>query len=170
MKVGPIVLGMILLWSGCTVTQAAAEEAVGEGAEKAGPSVEDLLTRDPDAADYSNTKRCLNRRRIRQTQVLDEKHVSIQVGRDEYYLIQFRHRCPGLRRGGAVMFESRSNSLCAHDSLRAMDDWGTQIRPGSPCPIPGFQSITKEELLYLKDALKAERRKKREATSGQSDA
>lgn len=169
MKVGTVVVGVILLWSGCALTQAASETTVTEGTEGRGPSVEELLTRDPDAADYSNTKRCLNRRRIRQTQVLDEKHVSVQVGRDEYYLIQFRHRCPGLRRGGAVMFETRSNLLCAHDSLRAMDDWGTQIRPGSRCPIPGFQSITKEELLYLKDALKAERRKKREAPSEQSD-
>lgn len=169
MKPWPLVTGMLVFWLTCAVTHAETE-VVEEGAAKnSGPSVEELLTRDPEAENYGDTKRCLNRRRIRQTQVLDEKHVSLQIGRDEYYLIQFRRRCPGLRRGGAVMFESRSSSLCALDSLRAMEDWGTQMRPGSPCSIPGFQSITKEELLYLKDALKAERRKKREPRDERRD-
>lgn len=124
-------------------------------------SVDEILKRDPETGDYVNEERCLRSHRIRKMDVLDEKHVAVQVSRDEYYLIQFKSRCLGLRPGKPIMQETRSNSLCAHDSIRSMDQWGFgRMRPGPPCSIPGFQSITKEQLLHLKDALKANKRKK----------
>ena len=144
------------------------KEAVGEQATQAETgepalTVEELLNRDPSAEDYVDTERCLSTHRIRRMDVLDEKHVAVQVSRDQYYLIQFKNRCHGLRAGKPIMQEARGASLCQHDSIRAMDQWGFgRMRPGPPCTIPGFQSISKEQLMHLKDALKAEKRKKKQ--------
>ena len=135
-----------------------------EDTKSAANAVEEILNRDPEVSDYVDKERCINRHRIRQMQVLDEKHVFIQVSRDNYYLVQFQHRCPGLRRGQPIMYETRSATLCVHDSLRTMERWGFgRMRPGVRCRIPGFESITKEQLVHLKDALKAEKRKRKKA-------
>jgi hypothetical protein len=131
--------------------------------EKGKLSVDELLSREPKADDYVSTERCIRRRSIRRTEVLDDRHVSIEISRDQFYLVQFKHRCPGMRRGDPVMLEARSMTLCSHDVLRPMENWGGGLRPGARCSIPGFQSVTKEQLLILKDTLKAQKRKKKKA-------
>ena len=126
-------------------------------------SVEDILKRDPELSDYVDEERCVSKHRIRRFDVIDDRHIAVQVSRDDYYLIQFKNRCIGLAPGKTVMQEARNSRLCVHDSIRAMDQWGFgRMRPGPPCFIPGFQSITREQLLHIKDTLKAEKRKKRE--------
>lgn len=135
------------------------QENGGDGAL----SVEDILNRDPELSDYVDEARCVSKHRIRRFDVIDDRHIAVQVSRDDYYLIQFKNRCIGLAPGKTVMQEARNSRLCVHDSIRAMDQWGFgRMKPGPPCFIPGFQSITREQLLHIKDTLKAEKRKKRE--------
>jgi uncharacterized protein DUF6491 len=127
-------------------------------------TVEDILTRDPEAADYGDRVDCIATRRIRSIDVLDDKHVAIKMSRGEYYLVQFQYRCPGLRRNNPVVYEPRgSNRFCVHDAIRATYRGAIgELTPGMRCGVPGFQSITKEQLLVLKDTLRVERRKARE--------
>ncbi|MEM9620199.1 MAG: DUF6491 family protein [Pseudomonadota bacterium] len=142
----------------------AAEESVASEAEAAAAdddsalTVEEILQRDPQTSDYVDTPRCISTTRIRSVQVLDEKHVVFRLSRNEYYLVQFKHRCPSMRRGNTVIYETRSNRLCTLDNLRAATNFGN-LEPGPPCAIPGFQSVSKEGLAALKEALKAERKK-----------
>ena len=56
------------------------------------PSVREILDRDPSQADYVKEVSCLNVRRMRDTQVLDSRHVAFKLGRDEYYLVQFKNQ------------------------------------------------------------------------------
>ena len=128
-------------------------------------TVEEILQRDPELEDYREDPRCLPTNRIRKVDVIDEKHVSFQVSRDKYYLVQFKYRCAGLRRGRPVMYEPRGiNQLCALDGLRGLyESTMGSYTPAMRCSIPGFQSVTKEQLSLLKDALEAERRKKKQA-------
>lgn len=142
-----------LVYADAAVAKTATDQAI--------LTVDEILNRDPDLEDYVVSQRCIQRNNIRRTEVLDERHVAVQVSRDEYYIVQFKHRCPGMRRGNPVMLETRSTRLCKHDSLRPLEDWGGAMRPGVRCLIPEFQSVTKEQLLHLKDSLKAERRKKK---------
>ena len=142
------------------VAEVAAEDSTQETPAR---TVEDILSRDPELGDYVKEERCIRSNRIRRMDVIDERHVAIEMPHDEYFLVQFEHRCHGLRKGKPVMHDTRGSRLCAHDAIRAMDPWGFgRMRPGPPCTIPGFQSITKEQLLHIKDALKAEKRKKRQ--------
>ena len=143
----------------------AQQEPAPADADESPMSVEEILTRDPDSEDYGEAPRCISTRQIRQVDVLDEKHIAFQISRDEYYLVQFERRCAGLRRGDPIIFEPGAGGrLCVLDSIRSTYDTGLGgITPGMRCGIDGFQSVTKEQLVLLKDTLKAERRKKRDS-------
>ncbi len=152
---------------GCvSLVQAEEEQEAGEtqADESAAQTVEEILARDPDSEDYVDETRCIRANLIRTVDVIDEKHVSFRVGRNDYYLVQFEHRCPGLRRGKPVMYEPTAGRLCKLDGIRTLYETGLGgYRPGMRCAIPEFRSVTKEQLVLLKDALKAERRKKRQS-------
>lgn len=161
------------VWAGCLLAvslsappaSAADQDEAGAPTDgAAAPSVEDILTREPDAEDYAEEERCIQTRRIRRTEVLDEKHIVLHMGRDEYYMIQFDHRCPGLRPKQAVIFEnSMSNRLCSLDGIRGTYNNGLGgYSTGPRCSVPGFQPVTKEQVVLLKDTLKLEARKARE--------
>ena len=68
-----------------------------------GLSVEEILQRDPERSDYGEAPRCLSTNKIRSVDVIDGKHISFRVSRSEYYLVQFDHACPGLRRGRPII-------------------------------------------------------------------
>jgi hypothetical protein len=128
-----------------------------------GLSVEEILQRDPERSDYGEAPRCLSTSKIRSVDVIDGKHISFRMSRSEYYLVQFEHACPGLRRGRPIIYEPGSNSrLCVLDGIRGTYDFGGGgLRPGMRCSINGFESVTKEQLVLLKDALKVQKRKKK---------
>jgi len=151
------------LMTTASVALAAQDEEPSDATEPA-LSVEEILKRDPSSSDYGEAPRCLQTRLIRSTEVLDERHVVFEVRRDEFFLVQFEHRCPGLRRNQPIMTEPTAGRLCQLDGIRPLYDHGLGgYQPGMRCAIPGFVSVTKEQIVQLKDALKAERRKKRAA-------
>ena len=129
-------------------------------AEEKALSVEEILNRDPTQDDYVESPRCINTTRIRDMQVIDEQHIVLRVAREQYYLVRFDRRCPGLRRGRPVIYEPGIGSqLCVLDGIRATYDSGLGgISPGMRCSIPGFESVTKEQVALLKDTLQANRR------------
>ena len=164
---------LLLTAGGARAEASTADGAPGERADtqarakddrSTGLSAEELLQRTPEPEDYVDEVRCIDSRRVRNSEVLDDQHVALRMRRDEYYLIQFERRCPGLRRGKPIMMEPRASRLCVHDSIRGMYEVGSSVTPGARCSIPGFQLITKEQLSALKDTIEAERRKKREAS------
>lgn len=129
----------------------------------ADPSVKEILERDPLQADYVKEVNCLNARRMRNTQVLDSRHVAFQMGRDEYYLVQFKNRCLGLRANRPVQLNMRNSRLCKFDSLQGIDtDSMLGMREGMKCSIPGFTQVTKAQVEQLKITLKDERQRARE--------
>jgi len=124
-------------------------------------SLEEILTREPARSDYVDSPRCLRTGRIRQIEVIDAKHVVFKLSHKEYYLVRFKHRCPGLQRNKPVIYEPTSGSrLCNMDGIRSTYNDGLGgIRPGVRCSIPQFESVTKEQIVLLKDALIAAKRK-----------
>ena len=129
----------------------------------ADPSVKEILERDASQADYVNEVSCLSARRMRDTQVLDSRHVAFKMGRDEYYLVQFKKRCFGLRANRPVRLNMRNSRLCKFDSLQGIDpDSFAGMREGMKCSIPGFTQVTKAQVEQLKITLKDERQRARE--------
>lgn len=122
--------------------------------------VQEILSRDPQLEDYTDLERCISTGRIRSVEVIDDQHLSFRLSRNQYYLAKLPHRCPGLERGKPVMYEPTATRLCALDGIRAIYDHGLAgATPGMRCALDGFQSVTKEQLVMLKDTLKAERRR-----------
>ena len=136
--------------------------AEGE-ADSAGETldVEEIL-KEPAAADeYADSPRCIHTARIRDTQVLDGQHIVFHVRGDKYYLVRLDFACPRLRRGSGIMYESSGRRLCALNWVRAISGLGGSSDFGPPCRIPGFQEITREQVVLLKDQLKNTRRRER---------
>ena len=118
------------------------------------PEVEAILNEASDPEGYGALERCIQVRSIRDSEVLDDRHVVFQLSGQQYYLVQFKHTCHRLRRGSSIAYESRGSQLCRLDNIHAIDDLrygGT----GPPCSIPGFYEVTKEQVALLKETLKA---------------
>jgi hypothetical protein len=150
--------------SGAQPTTGAPVITDAEGADETGetefpPEIEKLLTESSDEVDYAVTERCINVRSIRDTDILDERHIVFEVAGGKLYLVQFKRRCYDLRPSATLFFEPRGNRLCQLDMIRASRSFG--IGPpdmGIPCSIPGFIEITPEQVALLREALKARRK------------
>ena len=126
------------------------------------PTVKEILERDASQSDYVKEQSCLNARQIRDTKVLDSRHVAFKMGRDEYYFVQFKNRCPGLRANRPVRLNMRNSRLCKYDSIQGIDLNGIAgMREGMKCSIPGFTRITKAQVEQLTITLKSERERAR---------
>ena len=132
------------------------------------PSVREILERDASQADYVKEVSCLNARRMRDTQVLDSRHVAFKMGKDEYYLVQFKNQCHGLRANRPVRLNMRNSRLCKYDSIQGFDpDSMMGLREGMHCSIPGFTQVTKAQVEQLKVSLKDQRQRARELAKEQ---
>ena len=132
------------------------------------PSVREILERDASQADYVKEVSCLNARRMRDTQVLDSRHVAFKMGKDEYYLVQFKNQCHGLRANRPVRLNMRNSRLCKYDSIQGFDPdsmMGSGL--GMRCSIPGFSQISKAQVEQLKVSLKDRRQRSRELAKEQ---
>jgi uncharacterized protein DUF6491 len=150
-------LFMMVTLAGCS---SAGVDRQQQTAEEKALSVEEILNRDATQDDYVKSPRCINTTRIRDMQVIDEQHIVLRVAREEYYLVRFDRRCPGLRRGRPVIYEPGTGTqLCVLDGIRATYDSGLGgISAGMRCSIPGFESVTKEQVALLKETLQPKRR------------
>ncbi|MGI9327163.1 MAG: DUF6491 family protein [Pseudomonadales bacterium] len=165
-------MSLVLAFAGLSVAAATAEEASPEQpgqeesraqesakSEKAPlPPLDELLERSGEDPEVY-TERCLSTSRIRSHEVLDAQHLVFKMSNKERYLVQFPHRCIGLRRGSGISYETHSSRLCKMDSIRPLENRGLGIEPGIPCYIDEFQKVTPEQIEFLKEALRAQRRR-----------
>ena len=120
------------------------------------PEVEAILNQASDSEGYGAMERCIPVRSIRSSQVLDERHIVFELPSRTYYLVQFQHKCPQLRRKSTIAYEPRGSQLCRLDYIHAIDNF----RPGPmgpPCSIPGFYEVTADQVALLRETLKSER-------------
>ena len=120
--------------------------------------VEEILGRDPTKNDYVVESECVHATRIERMEVIDKKHIIVEMKSDDYFLIQFKNNCPDLRKGKPVMYDRRSARLCRFDVIRGMRDSGLNgFEPGVSCFIPGFQSVSKEQVVLIRESMKKAR-------------
>ncbi|MEJ2087549.1 MAG: DUF6491 family protein [Gammaproteobacteria bacterium] len=122
------------------------------------PEIEKLLSETADAEGYGDPEVCIQNRNIRDTRILDDRHIVFEMPGKTYYLVQFKHRCPQLRRSSILIYETRASRLCRLDYIKA----GNSLYRGDvgpPCSIPGFIPITVEQVALLDETLKAARKR-----------
>ena len=127
--------------------------------------VSEILGRDPKKADYVVETDCIQARRIESMEVIDQKHIIVEMKAENYFLIQFKNNCQDLRKNMPVWYERRNARLCRFDIIKGVRDMGFYgYEPGMSCFIPGFQSVSKEQVVLIRDSIKkarAESRKNR---------
>ena len=119
------------------------------------PEIEKLLSETSDSEDYTSLERCISHRTIRNSEVLDDRHIVFEMPSKKFYLVQFKHRCLRLRPGSTLIYEPRGGQLCRLDQIQASNFGIRDIGP--PCSIPGFLEVAPEQVAMLKDALAARR-------------
>ena len=112
--------------------------------------------------DYSDDTRCVETRRMRHYQVLSQRFVAFEMRQsDEYYLIQFEQKCPGLQKNGSLTFLMQSQQagrLCVNDDIVPLDSHlGSQAVSHARCRIPSVEKITEVQLLQLERGLTSKR-------------
>ena len=160
-------LATIFLVSAAAASSAATDEnntADGSSNAEVTEQAEELITRDPTVDDYDGFKRCIDMKRIRTTKVLDERHLVVEMrSKGEYFVVQLPKRCPGLRKNRPVMTEPRGRQFCQFDTIRPMYSNGFGgLEPGMRCSISGFQAVTKEQVVQLRESLEIERKRARQ--------
>jgi uncharacterized protein YnzC (UPF0291/DUF896 family) len=133
-------------------------------------TVEEILNQDPRRQDYVEERNCISAQRIRDVKVLDEQHVVFNMRRGKHYLVQFKHRCFGLKPNRPISYEISSSQLCRFDAIRGVEDFAGRLQPGQRCRIPGFQSISEEQVVSLKANLKSEKQRLRAERKARREA
>lgn len=126
-----------------------------EPGQEFSPEIEALLNETTGDDGYGSLERCINVRSIRDTDVLDERHIVFELPSQKYYLVRFENDCHRLRRDVGIAYEPRGSQLCRLDFVRAIDNL-SMGDIGPPCSIPGFYEVSVEQVALLKEALKAE--------------
>lgn len=135
------------------------EEAESEEEIEFPPEIEKLLTEASESEEYGGSReKCIQSRSIRDTRILDNRHIVFEMAGDTYYLVQFKHRCPQLRRTSTLIYETRANRLCRLDFIKAANSFRIGD-VGPPCSIPGFIPITVEQITLLDETLKTARKR-----------
>ena len=102
-------------------------------------------------------QRCLPARRIRGVNVLDNRTLVFDLGRDENYLVRLKRQCFGLRKNTPISYEVHGSQFCKHDGFRALDTWSIgQFVPGPRCSIPSFIPVTDLEKGLVRARVKAD--------------
>ena len=133
-------------------------------------TLEEILNQDPQKEDYVEERNCISTHRIRNVKVLDEHHVVFNMRRNKRYLVQFKHRCFGLKPNQPVSYEVNSSQVCKFDSIQGLEDFAGRLQAGQRCRISGFQSISEEQVTVLKETLKNDRQRAREERKARREA
>lgn len=118
--------------------------------------VEDIFSESakPDVAG----QRCLPARRIRSVDVLDNKTLVFDMGRDKNYLVRLKRECFGLRRHTPISYELHGSQFCKYDGFRALETRGfNRLVSGPRCFIPAFIPVNDMERDLVKARVKADR-------------
>lgn len=88
------------------------------------------------------SKACLPLRRIKDTKVIDDGTLLIEVSGGEMYLNELRGRCIGLKSEERFVHQSSLSQMCRGDIIRVLDSFGNE-RGG--CGLGNFEKLSKIE-------------------------
>ena len=94
-----------------------------------------------------NSRRCLNARSIRRTEVIDDNNVVFEIQGRRLFLNQLPKSCTGLSENRRFSYETYTRSLCAFDKIRVLREAGDTFFEGRSCSLGRFRPVTVDELL-----------------------
>ena len=104
-----------------------------------------------EAEEDDGSRRCINTRTLRTTDVLDDTHIVFRMVGSKIYLNTLKTNCRGLSRERRFSYTSYSNSLCESDGIRILRDSGIGVHEGRRCRLGRFRLTTEEDIAYMFD-------------------
>lgn len=121
-----------------------ASMVVGAGAAVAGQEEEPIYD--------ENTRDCIDLRRVRRTEVIDDRNVLFYMAGSTVYHNILPRQCGGLARQDRFSYKTSIGRLCRIDYISVLyDDPVTGLREGNRCSLGVFHKITKEDAAAFKD-------------------
>lgn len=94
-------------------------------------------------------QKCITTRRIKSTEILDDRNILFHtIGKDVYHNILPR-RCNGLARSGAFSYRTTGGRLCDIDTIRVLETFSEM--PGRSCRLGVFHPISKEDVPAVRE-------------------
>ncbi|MEM0952883.1 MAG: hypothetical protein AAGI24_01980 [Pseudomonadota bacterium] len=84
---------------------------------------------------------CINRSAIKNTRIIGDRTIEFQMRGDKTYINILPHRCPGLRPGRTLVYETRQARLCSLDVIRILDPGIPGYRPTGSCGLGKFNEV-----------------------------
>lgn len=100
-----------------------------------------------------DSRRCINLRAIRHTEVVDDKNILFYLSRDRVYHNILPRACGGLKRENRFSYEVRSGNLCNTDRISVLYDDAFGMRDGPSCRLGLFHEMTREDAEALKERI-----------------
>lgn len=100
---------------------------------------------DQDVEDDS--KRCINSRSIRGTEVINDNYIVFEIQGRRLFLNALPKSCTGLSKNRRFSWEISTRSLCARDKIRVLREGGNTVFEGRSCSLGRFRPVTYEELM-----------------------
>lgn len=86
--------------------------------------------------------KCVQMSQLDHSDVIDNDTIDFHVGR-KVYRNRLPNSCPGLKSEDRILIENRTGSLCNHDVVFTLYDYGGQLTRGAACGLGEFQPIEK---------------------------
>jgi hypothetical protein len=107
------------------------------------------------SAEADNSIPCLTLSRVKNVDILDNKHLVFQTGVNDFYLNTLPYACNGLRLNDSFLYSTSINQICNVDVISVLNKTGPGYQTGASCGLGFFVAIDKDEIKMLRDELKA---------------
>jgi hypothetical protein len=101
-----------------------------------------------------NTERCIDLRRVRRTEIVDDRNILFYMNGDIVYHNILPRRCNGLAREDRFSYKTSIGRLCDLDTIAVLYNDVRGLREGNRCGLGLFHKITKEDAEAFKEAEK----------------
>ncbi len=106
---------------------------------------------DADEPPEEGGERCIDTRRISNTQIIDKQNILFHMRDRTIYHNELPRSCPGLRRGKTISYRTSISRLCGNDFITLLDSYGMGMSRGASCGLGKFRPISEEEAKALKE-------------------
>jgi hypothetical protein len=125
--------------------------ATGFGADRADDASE------APAAAATKPVHCIDLIRIRDSDIIDTRHMLFRMVNGDLYLNTLPHACPGLRKNDPYMLRTSLNRMCDLDIITVLHSNGWGFTPGASCGLGMFEKVTEEQVEMVRRAAKSKK-------------
>ena len=112
------------------------------------PFVLSVAAVSPASDEADESKRCINSRVIKSTDVVNDRNIIFYMRGSKIFLNTLPKPCKGLSRERRFTYVSHSRSLCRLDRISVLKDSGFGAYAGRSCKLGRFLPVTKEDIAF----------------------